>query len=78
MLFELLAKRKIEPVVAERIPLAEARCAHENLGRSGITGKQVLMCDESSRGENAHRFQPSATSRAALSLLPDIPRCVFA
>jgi NADPH2:quinone reductase len=45
-LFELLAERKIEPIVAERIPLAEARRAHENLGRGGVTGKQVLVCDE--------------------------------
>src|SRR5512138_144527 len=45
-LFELLAERKIEPIVAERIPLAEARRAHENLGRGGVIGKQVLVCDE--------------------------------
>jgi NADPH2:quinone reductase len=45
-LFELLAERKIEPIVAERIPLAEARRAHQNLGRGGVTGKQVLICDE--------------------------------
>lgn len=45
-LFELLAKRKIAPLVAERIPLVEARRAHENLGHGGITGKQVLICDE--------------------------------
>jgi NADPH2:quinone reductase len=45
-LFELLAERKIEPLVAERIPLVQARRAHENLGHGGITGKQVLICDE--------------------------------
>ena len=45
-LFELLAKRKIAPLVAERIPLVEARRAHENLGQGGISGKQVLICDE--------------------------------
>jgi NADPH:quinone reductase len=45
-LFALLAARKIEPLVAERIPLAEARRAHENLGHGGITGTQVLICDE--------------------------------
>ena len=44
-LFELLAEGKIEPIVAERIPLAKARRAHENLGRGGVTGKQVLVCD---------------------------------
>jgi NADPH2:quinone reductase len=46
VLFELLAERKIEPVIAERIPLVEARRAHENLGHAGITGKQVLVCEE--------------------------------
>jgi NADPH:quinone reductase len=45
-LFELLAERKIEPLVAERIPLVQARRAHENLGHGGITGKQILICDE--------------------------------
>ena len=45
-LFELLAERTIEPVVAERIPLVQARRAHENLGHGGITGKQVLICDD--------------------------------
>lgn len=45
-LFELLAQRKIAPLVADRIPLVEARRAHENLGRGSITGKQVLICDE--------------------------------
>jgi NADPH2:quinone reductase len=45
-LFQLLKERKIKPIVAERIPLGEARGAHENLGRGGVTGKQVLICDE--------------------------------
>ena len=45
-LFELLAERKIDPIVAERIPLVEARRGHENLGRGGVVGKQVLVCDE--------------------------------
>jgi NADPH2:quinone reductase len=45
-LFDLLAQRKIEPIVAERIPFVDARRAHENLGRGGVTGKQVLICDE--------------------------------
>jgi NADPH:quinone reductase len=49
-LFELLAERKIKPLVAERIPLVEARRAHENLGRGVVTGKQVLICDEKAGG----------------------------
>jgi NADPH2:quinone reductase len=45
-LFDLLAQRKIEPVVAERLPLAEAQRAHENLGRGRVTGTHVLICNE--------------------------------
>lgn len=51
-LFKLLAERKIEPLVAERIPLVEARRAHQNLGRGGITGKQILICDEAAMGRS--------------------------
>ena len=50
-LFELLSEGKIEPIVAERIPLVEARRAHENLGRGGVTGKQVLICDPGALAE---------------------------
>jgi len=44
-LFELLRERKLEPLVARRMPLAEARQAHELLGRGGVKGKLVLVCD---------------------------------
>jgi len=43
-LFDLLKQGKIEPIVAERFPLAEARHAHELLGKGGVTGKFVLVC----------------------------------
>ena len=42
-LFDLLQQRKIKPLIAQRFPLAEARCAHELLGKGGITGKIVLV-----------------------------------
>jgi NADPH2:quinone reductase len=42
-LFELLRERKIEPLIAQRLPLAEARQAHELLGKGGVTGKIVLV-----------------------------------
>lgn len=45
-LFDLLARGRIEPIVAARIPLGEARRAHENLGRGHVTGKQILVCGE--------------------------------
>ena len=43
-LFELLRQRKIEPLIAARLPLGEARQAQERLGNGGIAGKIVLMC----------------------------------
>src|SRR5262249_34352818 len=43
-LFELLRDRKLAPLVAQRFPLAEARQAHELLGKGGVTGKLVLVC----------------------------------
>jgi len=42
-LLELLRRGEIHPVVAERLPLSEARRAHELLERSAATGKLVLV-----------------------------------
>ena len=42
-LLELLRADKIHPVVAERLPLSEARRAHEMLERSAAKGKLVLV-----------------------------------
>jgi NADPH:quinone reductase-like Zn-dependent oxidoreductase len=42
-LFDLLRQRKIEPLIAQRFPLTQARRAHEVLGEGGITGKIVLV-----------------------------------
>src|SRR5262249_12354975 len=38
-LFGLLARREIEPIIAERIPLQEIRRAHQLLGQGGVTGR---------------------------------------
>jgi NADPH2:quinone reductase len=46
-LFSLLQQRKIEPIVAHRFRLAEAKNAHELLGKGGVVGKIVLVADES-------------------------------
>jgi NADPH:quinone reductase len=43
VLLELLAADKIHPVVAERLPLSEARRAHELLESSAAKGKLVLV-----------------------------------
>src|SRR5262249_35781527 len=42
-LFDLLRQRKIEPLIARRFPLTEARRAQELLGTGGVTGKIVLV-----------------------------------
>ena len=47
-LFDLLQQQRITPLIAQRLPLAEARHAHELLGKGGVTGKIVLMCSGSS------------------------------
>jgi len=43
ILFDLLQQRKIKPLIAHRLPLCQARRAHELLGRGGVIGKIVLM-----------------------------------
>jgi NADPH:quinone reductase-like Zn-dependent oxidoreductase len=43
VLIDLLREGKIHPVVAERLPLAEARHAHELLESSAAKGKLVLV-----------------------------------
>jgi NADPH2:quinone reductase len=42
-LLGLLQQRKIRPLIARRFALAEAREAHELLGKGGVTGKIVLV-----------------------------------
>jgi len=43
-LFDLLAQKKIEPIIT-RMPLAEAARAHELIGEAAVKGKIVLMCN---------------------------------
>lgn len=47
-LFDLLQQQKIKPLIARRLPLAEARQAQELLGEGGLTGKIVLVRNGSS------------------------------
>jgi NADPH2:quinone reductase len=42
-LFDLLRQHEIQPLIAQRLPLEEARRAHELLGQGGVTGKIVLV-----------------------------------
>ncbi len=48
VLFDLLQQERIKPLIARRFPLAEARDAHELLGKGGVTGKIVLVSRQSS------------------------------
>jgi NADPH2:quinone reductase len=52
-LFDLLQQQKIKPLIARRLPLAEARQAQELLGKGGVTGKIVLVGKESSSEPSA-------------------------
>jgi len=45
-LFDLLQQQEIKPIIAQRFPLAEARQAHELLGKGGVIGKIVLVSRE--------------------------------
>ena len=42
-LFDLLQQHKIKPLIAQRLPLAEARQAQELLAKGGVTSKIVLV-----------------------------------
>jgi NADPH2:quinone reductase len=42
-LLELLKEGRIKPLIAQRLPLAAARRAHEMLGDGGVLGKIVLL-----------------------------------
>jgi len=52
-LFDLLQQQKIKPLITRRFPLAEARQAHELLGKGGVPGKIVLVLNGSSREPGA-------------------------
>jgi NADPH2:quinone reductase len=42
-LLDLLQQGRIKPLIAQRLPLREARRAHEMLGEGGVLGKIVLL-----------------------------------
>ena len=42
-LLELLQQQKVQPLIAQRFPLVEARRAQELLGKGGVIGKIVLV-----------------------------------
>jgi NADPH2:quinone reductase len=42
-LLDMLKQGRIKPIIAQRLPLEEARRAHEMLGEGGVLGKIVLL-----------------------------------
>ena len=48
-LLDLLQQQKIKPIIAQRFPLSDARCAHELLGKGGVVGKIVLVANGAAR-----------------------------
>ena len=65
-LFDLLREDKIAPVIAMRLPLSDARRAHELLGEGGVTGKIVLL-------PGLPASAPTSTSGPARSLATAVP-----
>jgi NADPH2:quinone reductase len=43
-LLDLLRQEKVKPLIAQRLPLVEARRAQELLAKGGVIGKIVLVC----------------------------------
>jgi NADPH:quinone reductase len=62
-LLELLQEKKIKPLIAQRFPLAEARQAHELLGKGGVIGKIVLVPNEESLASGAASARHAAGVR---------------
>jgi len=50
VLLELLQQERINPLIARKFSLSEARLAHELLGEKGVAGKIVLMANEALMG----------------------------
>jgi NADPH:quinone reductase-like Zn-dependent oxidoreductase len=46
ILYNLLAQRKLQPVIAARLPLREAAQANQWIENSKISGKIVLLCQD--------------------------------
>jgi len=44
-LLDLLQQRQVQPIIAQRFPLVEAKRAHELLGKGGVIGKIVLVTE---------------------------------
>jgi NADPH2:quinone reductase len=72
VLLDLLHQKQIKPLIAQRLPLAEARQAQEVLGKGGVIGKIVLVSKGSSL-ESAERPNNSM-QRTALRAAADADR----
>jgi len=62
-LLDLLRQKKIKPLITQRLPLVEARHAHELLGKGGVTGKIVLLCNGSAWSSTPRTVPPLYTTQ---------------
>ncbi|ABW32699.1 medium chain dehydrogenase/reductase family protein [Acaryochloris marina] len=52
-LLDLLADGSIQPIIADRLPLADAAVAHNLLDHAAVRGQLVLLCDETFRANSS-------------------------
>jgi NADPH2:quinone reductase len=67
-LLDLLCRQQIRPIVAARMPLSQARQAHELLRKGGVIGKIVLVPTASPASQRA--AQPVDPERTAIGSPP--------
>jgi len=60
-LLDLLKERKINPLIAQRLPLEEARRAHEMLGEAECSARSCCCRAASGTGLSGHRSAASST-----------------
>lgn len=59
-LLDLLADGSIKPVIADRLPLADAAVAHELLDRAEVRGQLVLLCGETPEPDSSEQHSESS------------------
>ena len=69
-LFDLLQRRQLRPIVAARMPLSEARVAHELLSKGGVIGKIALIPNAPLTSQRADYPAATPDMRQPASRLP--------
>ena len=68
-LLDLLQRKKIKPLMAQRFPLTEARQAQESLGKGDVAGGIVLVHDGSSLEPGSAKPAANRTRYSRLRLV---------